>query len=346
MNYRKHLVRILTFLGGAYFFFEYVLPSTIYGVKVDRYSDQITTGFVAIGNMAVGLGLINLFMVHGSKVIFRRKGALNSAALLLSLFLMMSVTAADWFSTMRIGAEVKRLLTLRDFAGRIAADLRAGKQPLPLEVRVQKLEAAADSALAAMEREIDAREIGDWGGAGLSAGKMKTAREQARRGREEVRGLLAEAHSRGGAIEPAALVRLSEALGGVAGNYEEFLNEAYRQALTKKLYRLFYEGLFIPLGSAMFSLLGLYMAAAAYRAFRVRSAESALMMLAAVVVMLGQIPFGIWLWEGFPEVRLWLLRVPSTAAFRGITIGAAVAGLVMGMRMWLSIESESFSRKR
>jgi hypothetical protein len=96
----------------------------------------------------------------------------------------------------------------------------------------------------------------------------------------------------------------------------------------------------------MFSLLAFYMAAAAYRAFRIRSAESALMMGAALLVMLGQIPFGIWVWDRFPEIRLWLLTVPNAAAFRGIAIGAAVAGLVMAFRMWLSIESESFSRER
>ena len=67
------------------------------------------------------------------------------------------------------------------------------------------------------------------------------------------------------------------------------------------------------------------------------------MMAAALVVMLGQIPFGSWIWEGFPDLRLWLLRVPNAAAFRAIKIGAEVAGLIMAFRMWFSIESESFS---
>jgi hypothetical protein len=45
-------------------------------------------------------------------------------------------------------------------------------------------------------------------------------------------------------------------------------------------------------------------------------------------------------------VRLWLLRVPNSAAFRAIEIGAAIAGLVMAFRMWLSIESQSFSNEK
>jgi hypothetical protein len=44
-----------------------------------------------------------------------------------------------------------------------------------------------------------------------------------------------------------------------------------------------------------------------------------------------------------PAVRQWLMEVPNSAAFRAIKIGSAVAGLVMAFRMWLSIESESFS---
>jgi hypothetical protein len=69
------------------------------------------------------------------------------------------------------------------------------------------------------------------------------------------------------------------------------------------------------------------------------------MMLAALLVMLGQIPFGVWIWSALPDIRLWLLSVPNTAAFRAIGIGAAVAGLVMAFRMWFSLESENFGEK-
>jgi len=103
-----------------------------------------------------------------------------------------------------------------------------------------------------------------------------------------------------------------------------------------------YHGFFVALGSAMFSLLGFYIAAAAYRAFRVSSVEALLMMGAAVIVMLGQIPFGVFISEDLPELRLWLLQIPSSGAFRAIKIGALIAGLGMAFRMWFSIESQSF----
>ena len=93
----------------------------------------------------------------------------------------------------------------------------------------------------------------------------------------------------------------------------------------------------------MFALLAFYVASAAYRAFRIRSLESALMMLAAILVMLGQIPFGLWISDDLPLVRLWLLEVPNSAAFRAIAIGSGVAGLIMAFRMWLSLEADKYN---
>jgi hypothetical protein len=99
----------------------------------------------------------------------------------------------------------------------------------------------------------------------------------------------------------------------------------------------------------MFALLGVYIGAAAYRAFRVRSLESGLMMATAVLVMLGQISFGesqaARAGVSLQDIRQWLLEVPNSAAFRAIRLGAGVAGLMLAIRMWLSIESISFSSR-
>jgi hypothetical protein len=67
------------------------------------------------------------------------------------------------------------------------------------------------------------------------------------------------------------------------------------------------------------------------------------MMAAALVVMLGQISLGHLISDELPAARQWLLEVPNAAAFRAIRLGAAVAGLMLAIRMWLSIEPKSFS---
>ena len=99
--------------------------------------------------------------------------------------------------------------------------------------------------------------------------------------------------------------------------------------------------------ATVFSLLAFYMAAAAYRAFRVRTWEAGLMMASALIVMLGQTPFGLYLtsWMGekfsalwLPNVAAWILRVPNTAVFRGLVFGIMLGSVSTALRYWLSME--------
>jgi hypothetical protein len=141
------------------------------------------------------------------------------------------------------------------------------------------------------------------------------------------------------------LQQLSSDATKCASTYSIVKRKISGTGLVHRLYEFLFNGLFNQLGSAMFALLGVYIAAAAYRAFRIRSVESALMMGAALVVMLGQISFGRIVYEDMPAIRQWLLEVPNSAAFRAIRLGAGVAGLMLAIRMWLSIESTPGSRK-
>jgi hypothetical protein len=123
--------------------------------------------------------------------------------------------------------------------------------------------------------------------------------------------------------------------------------QARTEPLVSKLSAFIENAFFIPLGAAMFSLLAFYIANAAYRAFRIRSIEAAIMMVAAVVVMLGQIPFGpLFIHPSLPAVRLWLIETVSTPVFRAITFGSVVAGLAMAIRIWLSLDYYAGRRSR
>ncbi len=117
-----------------------------------------------------------------------------------------------------------------------------------------------------------------------------------------------------------------------------------------------FNGIYQPLTAATFSLLAFYIASAAYRAFRIRSAEAALMMAAAFLVMLAQVPLGAWLTQGLPKTgylgipnffRLenfgnWILTWWNAPAQRGILFGVAVGALAMSLRIWLSLERGTF----
>jgi len=144
----------------------------------------------------------------------------------------------------------------------------------------------------------------------------------------------------------------------VFGLWEHYLHlpEPLPEVLPwpKAIYEVLFNGLFAPLQAATFSLLAFYIASAAYRAFRIRTAEAGLMMVAAFIVMLGQVPIGAWLTSSIPQTspylsffRLemfgdWIMRWVNMPAQRGIVFGIAVGALAMSLRIWLSLERGTF----
>ncbi|MBI5831413.1 MAG: hypothetical protein HZB16_03775 [Armatimonadetes bacterium] len=121
-------------------------------------------------------------------------------------------------------------------------------------------------------------------------------------------------------------------------------------------YKLFFDGLLKPLQSTTFALLGFFIVSAAYRAFRIRSTEAALMTIVAFVVMLGQVPMGqaltAWIpadgpfgWLRIETITNWLLTTPNTAATRGILFGSVTGGFALSLRVWLSLERGSYFGK-
>jgi hypothetical protein len=99
-----------------------------------------------------------------------------------------------------------------------------------------------------------------------------------------------------------------------------------------------YDAIISPLGAAMFAILAFYIASSAYRAFRMRSAEATVMLLAAILVMLGKAPIGELIWNQFPTIANWLVDIPNTVGQRAIMIGAAIGGFATSIRILLGIE--------
>ncbi len=93
-----------------------------------------------------------------------------------------------------------------------------------------------------------------------------------------------------------------------------------------------------PMMTTMFSLLAFFIASAAYRAFRARSITSAILLLTAVIVMMGRIPMGQYIYSELPSWANWIMLYPSVAVQRGILIGAALGAASMSLRIILGIE--------
>ncbi|MDD5560324.1 hypothetical protein [Candidatus Methylomirabilis sp.] len=94
----------------------------------------------------------------------------------------------------------------------------------------------------------------------------------------------------------------------------------------------------LALQGTMFSMLGFFVASAAFRAFRARSKEAAVLLVAAVVMMFGRVPLGEYLIPAAGPMAGWLLNVLNTAARRGIIIGISLGGIATSIKIIFGIE--------
>lgn len=99
-----------------------------------------------------------------------------------------------------------------------------------------------------------------------------------------------------------------------------------------------YDYVFVALQGTMFSLLAFFVASAAYRAFRARTPEATVLLLAAILVMWGRVPLGEYLVSGVGQVAQWIMSVPNTAAQRGILIGVSLGGIATSIKIICGIE--------
>ncbi|MEA3431418.1 MAG: hypothetical protein U9R01_01885 [candidate division WOR-3 bacterium] len=214
---KERVVKIITFLGGLYYFLEFVLPEEINGQPTYLSSFIVPMGniLMVLWGFAVGLGLINLSIAHSKKIKKLESGWIYSVAFFVAMFAMM-----------------------------IAC----------------------------------------------------------------------------------------------------FMDAYHPTSLAKQFYKTLFTYMYMPLGATIFSLLALFMVTSAYRAMRVRTFEATVMVVSACIIMLGQVPIGLWITRALPpgiqlpKVSAWLLWIANTAAYRAVMFGIYVGSIAIALRMWLSLE--------
>ncbi len=132
--------------------------------------------------------------------------------------------------------------------------------------------------------------------------------------------------------------------------YDEMVEVAPGQAATVRatpkmlwgkegrVFTWIYDNVFDPCNSTLFALLAFFIASAAFRAFRARNTEAAILLGSATLVMLGSMPMVGHLSYDFVDIKEWIVDIGNNSGRRAIMMGAALGAIVTGLRIVLGIE--------
>ncbi len=121
-------------------------------------------------------------------------------------------------------------------------------------------------------------------------------------------------------------------VGLIIGDGKEVVNG------TMTAFGWIYSFVMVPLQGTMFALLAFFIASAAYRSFRARSREAAVLLIAAVIVMLGRVPLGEHLVPHIGDVTEWILNVLNAAVRRAILIGVSLGAVALSLKIIFGVE--------
>ena len=115
---------------------------------------------------------------------------------------------------------------------------------------------------------------------------------------------------------------------------------------SHKAFKWLFKYIQVPMDATMFSLLAFFIASASYRAFRARTLEATLLLVAALIVMIGNAPIGDLIWnrimpfgDNLPStVRQWILENPNLSTRRGVILGVSLGIISQSIRIILGIE--------
>lgn len=321
-RFRRPLIGSLVFLAGLFYATEFFLPTDPDTAenKLTPYIVQFIDPFTQIlGALMIGLGLFSIIRIHSRNVATRKPGWANSAALLLAAVIMGYVgfnaranrnIDTTWQGKMVVeGATVGRLR----FDLRLPApDTLSGTARAVIQdtAYTGPIEGVLNPATGAFNVTVPFETLGDY----TFVGEVN---------KFEMQGEFSSPTGRG-------------------------LMDAERSGWADIGFAYLFEGLLNNLDAAMFSLIAFYILSAAYRAFRIRSVESTILMTSALIVILG-LTFGALITAAVPGEGLasnfkietwsqWVLSVVSSPSLRAIDLGVGVGALAMALRLWLGIE--------
>lgn len=107
---------------------------------------------------------------------------------------------------------------------------------------------------------------------------------------------------------------------------------------TNPIYDFLFTNVQTPLGGTMYSILAFFIASAAYRAFRARNVEAAIVLIAGIFMVMSNAPIFTSFFGGFKAIGDWIFDVPNASTMRAVTMGAALGAIALAVRTLMGIE--------
>jgi hypothetical protein len=114
--------------------------------------------------------------------------------------------------------------------------------------------------------------------------------------------------------------------------------ESVGLGLDNTIYDFFFTNILTPLGGTMYSILAFFITAAAYRAFRARNIEAALILISGTIVVMSNAPLFTASFPFFIGWKNWIFDVPNASTMRAVTMGAALGAIALAVRILMGIE--------
>ena len=112
------------------------------------------------------------------------------------------------------------------------------------------------------------------------------------------------------------------------------------------LYAWMFTNISVPTNGAILALLAFYIGTAAYRAFRAKNSEAAVLLACGLIVMFGRVPLGAKILPFAPPAMDWILSVLNAGGQRGVTIAGAIGFIAVSLRIIAGLERRSYGANR
>jgi len=110
------------------------------------------------------------------------------------------------------------------------------------------------------------------------------------------------------------------------------------QQTDNGIYNWIFINVYTPLGATLYPITGFYIFSAAYRAFRARNIDAALMLIAGCFVILSNAPVGEAIWPGFATIGEWFKFTGQIPGMRTFAMVGALGMIAYGFRALLGKE--------